>query len=64
MVNDVVLLKDGGVKRHQWPMAKVIKTFLGPDGLVRSVELKVPSAVNTLKRPIQKIVLLVEASSE
>ena len=64
MVNDIVLLRDGAVSRQQWPMAKVIQTFPGTDGLVRSVELKVPSATKTLKRPIQKIVLLVEASSE
>ena len=62
MVNDIVLLRDSAVGRQQWPMAKVTKTFPGSDGLVRSVELKVPSATKTLKRPIQKIVLLVEAS--
>ena len=48
-------------KRQQWPMAKVTKVFPGSDGLVRSVELRVPSATIDLKRPIQKIVLLVEA---
>ena len=60
-VGDVVLLKDSDVKRQQWPMAKVTKVFPGSDGLVRSVELRVPSATIDLKRPIQKIVLLVEA---
>ena len=60
-VGDVVLLKDSDVKRQQWPMAKVTKVFPGSDGLVRSVELRVPSATVDLKRPIQKIVLLVEA---
>ena len=64
VVNDIVLLRDSAVSRQQWPMAKVINTFSGSDGLVRSVELLVPSAVKTLKRPIQKIVLLVEASSQ
>ena len=60
-VGDVVLLKDSGVKRQQWPMGKVVKVFPSADGLVRSVELKVPSATQALKRPIQKVVLLVEA---
>ena len=62
-VDDVVLLKEPNVSRQQWPMARIIKTFPGEDGLVRSVELKLPSSANALKRPIQKLVLLVEASS-
>ena len=59
-VNDIVLLKDANVPRQQWPMGKVIQVFPSADGLVRSVELKVPTATSTLKRPIQKLVLLVE----
>ena len=64
MVDDVVLLREPNVSRQQWPMARVIRTFPSEDGLVRSVELRVPSATKPLKRPIQKIVLLVEASSD
>ena len=61
-VGDIVLLKDGDLPRQQWPLAMVIQTFPDElDGLVRSVELSVPSAKNTLKRPIHKIVILVES---
>ena len=60
-VNDIVLLKESNVPRQQWPMGKVVQVFPSEDGLVRSVELKVPRATTTLKRPIQKLVLLVEA---
>ena len=62
-VGDVVLMKDSAASRQQWPMAKVVKVFPSSDGLVRSVELKVPSATKALQRPIQKIVLLVEAEA-
>ena len=60
-MNDVVLLKESNVPRQQWPMGKVVQVFTSEDGLVPSVELKVPTATTTLKRPIQKLVLLVEA---
>ena len=50
-------------------MARVLKTFPSNDGLVRSVELSVsngaPTGKNTIfKRPIIKIVLLVEANEQ
>ena len=41
-VNDIVLLKESNVPRQQWPMGKVVQVFTSEDGLVRSVELKVP----------------------
>ena len=62
MVDDIVLLREPNVSRQQWPMARIVKTFPGKDGLVRSVELKISSSAKPLKRPIQKLVLLVEAS--
>ena len=61
---DIVLMKDAGAPRQEWPMAKVLNTFPSSDGLVRSVELSVPSATKPLKRPIQKIVLLVESPEQ
>ena len=62
MVDDIVLLKDPDVGRQQWPMARVVGTYPGTDGLVRTVELRVASSKKTLRRPIQKLVLLVESS--
>lgn len=38
---DLVLLCDTQVKRNQWPMALVTKTFPASDGKVRKLELKV-----------------------
>ena len=50
--------------RNRWPTARVIEVFPNEDGLVRSVNLIVARSngkTSTLKRPISKIVLLLEA---
>ena len=63
-VGDIVIMKDDA-PRQQWPMAKVVKTYPDPtDGLVRIVDLQAPSSKSILKRPIQKLVLLVESSTD
>ena len=56
-VDDVVLLKEDGIVRGRWPMARVVKVLPSKDGLVRSVSLKVGEA--TFDRPVSKTVLLV-----
>ena len=53
---DVVLLKKEGCKRHQWPLARILDTNIGRDGLVRSVKLL--SDGKEMIRPIQLIVPL------
>ena len=62
-IGDVVLLKDEDSVRNSWPRAVVVNTFPGDDGLVRTVEVKIASG-SIMKRPIVKIVLLVEACSK
>ena len=59
-VGDVVLLKDSENVRNNWPMGVVSKVFTGEDGLVRTVEVKTSSG-STMKRPIAKLVLLLES---
>ncbi|GFW09596.1 hypothetical protein TNCV_3997021 [Trichonephila clavipes] len=44
---------DNDVKRINWPMAKIIKSFPGKDGRIRVVEVKTPSG--NFIRPIQKL---------
>ena len=61
-VNDVVLVKDEDTPRCQWPMARIVRVFPSSDGLVRSVELVTAASKNTLKRPIQKLILLLESN--
>ena len=61
MIGDIVLLKNTDTPRQHWPLARVTKTFPdATDSLVRTVELSTPSPKSTLKRPIQKLVLLIE----
>ena len=60
-VDDVVLLKEEGVVRGRWPMARVVEVHPSKDGLVRSVSLRVGQTI--FKRPINKTVLLVAADT-
>ena len=60
--DDVVLLKEEGVRRGHWPMARVTEVHKSGDGLVRSVFLRVGDTI--LKRPVNKTVLLVAATEE
>ena len=61
-VGDVVLLKEEGVVRGQWPMGRVTEVHPGEDGLVRSVMLKTEKSV--FQRPVHKTVFLVTAGAE
>ena len=61
-VGDIVLLKED-LGRNKWPMARVVKIESDLNGAVRSVELRTVDSLNNqklLRRPINKIVLLVE----
>ncbi|XP_014216313.1 uncharacterized protein LOC106645067 [Copidosoma floridanum] len=55
-VGDLVLIKDSQFPPGQWPLALIIKTYSGPDGLIRVVKLR--TANSTFTRPIVKLVLL------
>ena len=57
---DLVLLRDSQVKRNQWPMALVTKTFPASDGKVRKLELKVTrgGTSKTFFRPITEVMVL------
>jgi hypothetical protein len=61
-INDVVMVKDEDLPRNQWPLARVTKVFPDTeDGLVRRVQLLIPTSKSELQRPIHKLVLLVKA---
>ena len=59
---DVVLLKDEGAPRSQWPLALVTKAHKSKDGLVRTVSVRAKG--NTFDRPVNKTVLLVARDEE
>ena len=47
---DIVVIRDDTPFTCHWPLARIIETFPGQDGLVRVVTLK--TATTTLKRPV------------
>ena len=53
---DLVLVSDQVSPRGSWPLALVMDTTEGRDGLVRSARLKTKTSV--LVRPISKLILL------
>ena len=55
-VGNVVIIRDDNVFTNHWPMARVLETHPGKDGLVRVVSLKTQTTV--LKRPVTKLALL------
>jgi len=59
-VGDIVILADDKLPRNSWPLGRVVETYPGSDGLVRSVKVTTKSArtTTTLIRPIHKLCLL------
>jgi hypothetical protein len=55
-VGDIVILVDYNSDRNSWPLGRVIETYNGHDGLVRTV--KVLSKSSTFIRPIHKLCLI------
>ncbi|EZA59659.1 hypothetical protein X777_16730 [Ooceraea biroi] len=49
----VVLIIDERYPPAKWPLARIIETHPGKDGLVRVVTIR--TAVSTFKRPIHKL---------
>ena len=52
----MVLIKDEITPPTHWPLGRVIKIHKGPDGLVRSADVKTATAI--LKRSIVTLILL------
>lgn len=71
-VNDIVIIKDDNLLRNHWKLGRVVESFPDKDGLVRRVKVQVgerkpqgkhdsPSKPSVIERPIQKLVVLLEA---
>ena len=56
-VGDVVVLLEDKLIPTKWPIARVVETHPGKDGLVRVATMK--TATGTYKRPTTKLALLV-----
>ena len=57
-IGAIVLLVNEDTPRSVWPIAPIVDTFPGKDGLVRSVRVKTKNSV--LVRPVNKLCLLEE----
>ena len=55
-IADVVVIKEDNAYTCHWPLARVIATYPGRDGLIRVATLK--TATTTLKRPVVKLALI------
>ena len=55
-VGDIIVLKEDNLITTQWPLARIVKTSTGNDGLVRVVTLKTKDGTYT--RPVTKVALL------
>ena len=49
-IGDVVVIRDDQLFTNHWPLGRVIQTYPGNDGLVRTALIK--TATSTLKRPV------------
>ena len=68
-IGDIVIVQEE-VPRNEWPLGKITDTSTDQQGLVRSVKIKLGSRnpqkkgndtnSQTIKRPVQKVVLLLE----
>lgn len=58
---DIVLIVDSTLPRNTWPRGEVIKTYPGPDGRTRVMDVRTTGGV--LRRPTRRIIVLVPAAS-
>ena len=71
-IGDIVLERSDDLPRNEWKLGRVTETTVGRDGLVRKVKLcigdrnlnekgKRCNKVTVIERPVQKLILLLEA---
>ena len=58
-IGDLVLVAEDNLPHGRWNLGRVVKTFPGNDGLIRTVEVQMKQG--TFKRPVVKLCLLEEA---
>ena len=59
---DVVLIIEKGIVPMKWPMARIIKTYPGEDGVTRVVDIK--TAKGIYRRPVHKLAPLISMENE
>ena len=53
---DLVIIQSENIPMSHWPLGRIIETYPGKDGIVRTVKVKTPN--NELIRPSGKLCLL------
>lgn len=61
-INDLVVVKDDNATPTRWKFARVLETYPGIDGMVRSV--KIQTSTGTYNRPITKLGVLISAEEQ
>jgi len=60
--NDVVLISEDNIPRGKWKLGKIVDTFPGKDGRIRTVRVQTKKGM--INRPVQKLHLLEEYNDE
>jgi len=60
--SDVVFISEDNIPRGKWKLGKIVDTFPGRDGRIRTV--RVQTKKRTINRPVQKLHLLEEHNDE
>ncbi|XP_028416322.1 uncharacterized protein LOC114540241 [Dendronephthya gigantea] len=61
-VDDLVFIADDNVPRNTWPMGRIVDVFPGPDGRVRTIDVRSKNSV--YRRPVAKVCLLEAADDQ
>ena len=59
---DVVLIRDDVLFVNHWPLARVIETFPGKDGIVRVATVQ--TSTSTYKRPVTKLAIILSKEEQ
>ena len=54
--NDLALVREDNIPRSHWSLARVIETYHGKEGIVRSAKIKLPNSI--LTRPCNTLCIL------
>ena len=54
-IDDVVLIHDDNVRRHNWIMGRIVAVERGADGQIRAARVQSAKSGKVLRRPINKL---------
>ncbi|XP_034836304.1 uncharacterized protein [Maniola hyperantus] len=60
-IGDIVIIIDNSLPRGTWPKGEIVKTYPGPDGVIRIVDVRTVAGI--LKRSTSRLVKITQSSS-